>query len=357
MDSRSKILLAAGTVIVLAWVLLWMQPAIEQRLAPQPTAAWVAIAVEDNPLAEVGPIEVQAGTAFRLHAVLEARDRQGESVYYTEAKRLSIAGREIPAAQLRQWDRPLEARVRWFTVEGRRPFVALTASSEVELEVEELLRADWPTAWSVPGEIDAAHDNQIEIAGALTDRQQFGTLRYQVRVEIWREQDKLVPGQIVSSWGAEKLFAEIDRFPTVRLLLPGRLREVSRVFGLTQFETAVGAPAEQLRAVARLAGQGLAFNRATVLRDLLAEAGSRIDELDWRWVDLRGSSSWDSSLAAGDLLRVGARIVVLYRDLGSVGLLDYEDLCFDFVDGARIRPLGQVFSGEGEAVEMAHLPG
>ncbi len=91
------------------------------------------------------------------------------------------------------------------------------------------------------------------------------------------------------------------------------------------------------------------------MRDLLAGSAQRIDQLDWRWTDLAGGTSWGPELAAGDLLRVGERIVVMYQDGGAAGALDYEDLCFDFVDGARIRPLGEVFSGEGESVELANL--
>lgn len=355
MDSRLKVLLAAGTVIVMVLVGLWLQPDIERRLAPELLQAWVAIESEGSDIAEVGPVEFEAGSKFRLHAVLEARDRRGNPVYYTEATRLSFAGEEVPAASLRPWDRPIEARVRWFTVEGRRPYVALAPGAEVTLELEELLRSDWPTAWNVPGEIEAAYDDQLEVAGALDSRQYFGILRYQVRVELWGEEDKLVPGQTFASWGAEELRAEIERFPTARVLLAGPLREVSQVFGLTQLEPAAGAPGEQLTEVARLADLGLAFSRATLLRDLLEDTGKRIDELDWRWTDLSGDSTWGTSLAVGDLLRVGERIVVLYQDAGLAGVLDYQDLAFDFVDGARIRPLSEIFSGEGESVELANL--
>ena len=47
-------------------------------------------------------------------------------------------------------------------------------------------------------------------------------------------------------------------------------------------------------------------------------------------------------------MQVGARWVVLYRDAGRVGVLDPEDLCLDFDQGASIRRLSDVFSGEGE---------
>jgi hypothetical protein len=56
----------------------------------------------------------------------------------------------------------------------------------------------------------------------------------------------------------------------------------------------------------------------------------------------------------GDLLRVGARVVVIYADRGQQSVLDYEDLCFDFAAGAIVRALGDVFSGEDSVLE--HLP-
>ena len=54
------------------------------------------------------------------------------------------------------------------------------------------------------------------------------------------------------------------------------------------------------------------------------------------------------------MLRVGDRVVVLWRDAGNDGVLSYDDLAFDYVHGASVRALGEVFSGDGE-VELARL--
>ena len=47
--------------------------------------------------------------------------------------------------------------------------------------------------------------------------------------------------------------------------------------------------------------------------------------------------------------------MILYEDQGLPGVLDYDDWCFDFVQGISARSLGAVFSGEGATVEWASL--
>ena len=85
---------------------------------------------------------------------------------------------------------------------------------------EGLLRADWPVSWSIPGEIDAAHDNHLETGSAVAV-QEFGTQRYHVRIELYRQEDDMIPERVIRSWGVADLRPQIDRFPTVAMSLPG----------------------------------------------------------------------------------------------------------------------------------------
>ena len=85
MEKQSKLFAAIVVAVALVALAVIFQPAVEEKLAPEPHAAWVAIEVADSGLAKVGPVELEVGTAFELHAVLEARDRSGQPVYYTEA--------------------------------------------------------------------------------------------------------------------------------------------------------------------------------------------------------------------------------------------------------------------------------
>ena len=55
----------------------------------------------------------------------------------------------------------------------------------------------------------------------------------------------------------------------------------------------------------------------------------------------------EDGVEPGDLLRVGERLVILLQDRGIAGTLDYDDLCFDFFRGASVRPLREVFVGDG----------
>jgi hypothetical protein len=360
-DSPNRIFVIALVVVSLVVLAVLLQPEVEERLAPEPVTAWVAIEVDGSGVAEVGPVAVDAGTRFRLHAVLEARGRDGETVYYTEAPGLRLAGEELPASRLRRWERQRTVKVRWFTVEGERPWIEIDPEVGIAgFKIDELLRSDWPLAWSIPGEIDAANDNHLERGDALP-RQIFGTQRYHVRIEIYLQEDDLFADQVVRSWGKDDLRANVDRFPTVTMTVPGLAGPASRVFGLSQLAAPDDADAELLRQIEELARHDLAFGRLTVLRDQIRRAGKRSEDLVWQTVGLQGEVSWgeDAEAAAGDLLRVGRRMVVLYQDRGLTGVVDHADLCFDFEQGASVRTLQDVFGrgggGEDQAVELASL--
>ena len=93
------------------------------------------------------------------------------------------------------------------------------------------------------------------------------------------------------------------------------------------------------------------FSRLYLLRELLGGTAAAAEE--WRRLDLQAGLPWAGRLHTGDLIQVGARWVVLYRDAGEPDLLDADDLCFDFEHGAAIRRLGDIFSGEGEVEWLA----
>ncbi len=355
MQSRLFFIIVLVVALIAAAILL--QPAVEETLAPELRDAWVGIEVAGSGVAVVGPVALEAGTPFELHAVLEARDRQDRPVYYTEATRLAFGGEEVPAETLTIWQRRRPIKVRWFTVEGRRPYVMLDADTGIDgFEFQEFLRSDWPVTWSVPGEIDAANDNHLD-DGSAEKVQRFGTQRFHVRFELYRDEDSLIPEEVIRSPGVAELKPEIDRFPTVRMTLPGPAAAASRVFGLAQLEPPPGAGRELAGQIEELADNGIAYSRLTVLRDQIREAGRRPEDLGWTRIDFGGATRWDVEAGPGDLLRVGDRVVVLYKDLGTPGVVDPRDLCFDYVQGAAVRALGDVFVGSGNDVELASLGG
>jgi hypothetical protein len=360
MDSQNRVFLISLVLAMLVALGVLLKPTVEERLAPKLVRSWVGIEVAESGLAEVGPVEVPVGTRFHLYAVLEAKSRSGKPLFYTQAKRLSFSGEEVAADRLRLWDQRSPAKVRWFTVEGERPFVKLSNEQGVEsFSMREFLRSAWPLGWSTPGEIDAAHDDHLENDSAVPT-QLFGTQRFHVRVELYRFEDDLIPKQTIRSWGVDDLKANIERFPTVHMVAPDRLRPASLVFGLSQLEPAVNARPELLSQIDELARNGVAFSRPSVIRDQIQRTGKGLADLAWRSVDLAGEIQWqenegDGGAAPGDLLRVGDRLVVLYQDRGESGQLDYQDLCFDFTQGATVRALSDVFSGEGLAVEWAAI--
>lgn len=408
MTSEQKIAWAVVAAVVAGLVVVSFLPKVGEALAPEPRAAWVAVELEGSGLAVVGGAEFPAGTPFRLYAVLEA-DRDGEPLYYTEAPALAIGGRQVPAEAIRRWDRPHPVKVLWFTVEGRVPFLELEPGQGLDrFFFESFFRPEWGFEWTAEGSLDPAHDNQL-IAERRLPRLPFGTQRYQVRIEIFdRDREReLVPRVRFTSPGPEGLPGAASRRDgggpgagvenagsaasggaeapdtaaaaaapsgpaaaapsVVTATLPGPAGPASAVFGLTEIAPPSGADEQMRVELLRLTRSHYAFGRLELLATVLEAAGRKVEDLAWERIDLEGDVPWGQvvgSVAPGDLLRVGDRVVMLYRDAddgGRPGGLDRADLCFDYVAGAAVRPLGHVFaaqsreSGETGEVEWASL--
>lgn len=359
MDSQTRILVGAILVLTLLAAVVYLSPTIDEKLLqPKLTGAWVAIEVDGAGHADIGVVRIDAGTPFELHAVLEATTRGGDPVYYTEAPQLRFLDadgtpRPVPADAVKTWDRRPSVRQRWFTVEGRQPFLRLAAGEDAAAHrIELFFRPDWPNEWSVAGVVEAANDDQLDVGSRLDPKaQEFGTQRFHVRIELYSDDESVLPDERIASPGPDTLAAEPETFSTVVASLPAALAPASRVFGLTQIQAPAEASAELRAGLTALADRGLAFTRLTLLRDQLRQA----DETPWRELDLGSAPAWGSAVAPGDLLRVGERVVVLFRDDGEPGVLDYEDLCFDFAAGATVRALSDVFSGEDPVLEHRAL--
>jgi hypothetical protein len=81
---------------------------------------------------------------------------------------------------------------------------------------------------------------------------------------------------------------------------------------------------------------------------MLDRARLSYEDLKWTDVDLQEGPVWSlEAVEPGDFLRVGERIAILVADRGKPGVLDRSDLCFDFIKGARVRPLDEIFVGDG----------
>lgn len=351
-NNRTFLLILVGLGLLVAGIVL--RPKLAEQLAPRLTAVHVAIEPAGSGVARVGRVELTEGQAFQLRAVVEARRRNGDPVYYTDASRLQIGNEEIAAERLEPWSRNDIIKLRWFTVEGKTPYVRLSPGSGIDnFRMEEFARSDWPMAWTIPGEIDAANDNHF--SGGKAAAQSFGTQRYHLRFEIYAAEKDLVPIETLRSWGVSELRAEIERFPAVVVSVPGPTGPMSRVFGLTQLEPPADGDAALLSQIDELHRHGVAFSRFTLLRELVSSHNKLWQDLRWQTLSLAGDTAWrtaagsaDAGVAAGDLLRVGDRVVVLYRDAGLPQKLDPEDLAFDFERGARLSPLREIFSGDGE---------
>lgn len=356
MEKESKrVWWIVGAVLVVLIALRWA-PAAKNRLGPRPRAAFVAVEIGSNPASD-GRFELAAGTPFRLHAVLEAETLTGETVYYTEAGALRLAGETIPADRMRRWPEGRVARVRWFTVEGFAPYLEAASSQDLErFRLNENFQPGWGEGWSVEGRIDPKNV-QLDAASPLRPLA-FGSQRYAVRIELFASAEALTPTARAASRGAAAEFERPGTATGVVATLPAPFTALSRLYGLTQVELA-GDASEVLESTRRrwIEG-GLAFDRRNALRGHLEAAGTEAEALRWREIELSGSGlTWGSELHPGDLLQAGGRIVVLFADAGTKGTLDSADLCLDFGRGAKIYELGKLFRVEpGATVEWASLP-
>jgi hypothetical protein len=341
--------------VLLVVVFLFSSEVVEKEISPKPRAAWVAIELDNSGLARTGPVTAEGGTPFRLHAVLEAETFSGDTVYYTEARSLEIAGERIPPENLRVWDRSSEPRILWFTVEGFKPFLEIDEAADLEgFRFQENFRADWPRTWSIPGNLRPQGEPTYDFGPDL-DLPSFGTQRFHVRIEIFGPKSEITPELRLQSLRAADLPARVADFSTMAATLPGSLAAPSRTRGLTQIEPQSDILAAVADSLVDLYRDGLAFSRPLVLRDLLDQSQTTYEELIWRAVELGVDQGWgETGVGRGDLIRVGNRWVVAVEDRAVAGVLDREDLCFDFDKGFRLRRIGEVFTGDG-LIEWARL--
>ena len=357
-ERRIVVTVIAASAAVLLVLLLW--PRVQEGLAPEPVAAHVAILPEGQGAAVTGPVELAAGTPFTLHAVLEARDRTGQSVYYTEAPALEIDGRRVPDGALRTWDRRQIVKLFWFSVEGFTPYLDLDRPEQLDrFHFTEFFRPEWPATWSVAGRLAPRFSQFLVQEGAEEASRPFGTQRYQVRIELFGDEEDVTPAERFISTGGNALPEQAASFPTVYSTLAGPAGPASLAFGLTQIEPPPGAGSELLGRLGELTDRRVAFARTPLLRDVLDAAGVSRRDLRWDAVDLSAGPSWGEGADAvepGDLVRAGARVVVLYEDRGTSGVLDRADLGFDYQQGAAVRALSEVFTGGG-LLELARITG
>jgi len=357
-SSERRIVAWVIAVTTLGVLVLFLWPTAKEGLAPQLLRSHVAILPAGAETAMVGPVDVSAGTEFTLYAVLEASARGGEAVYYTDAPSLEVGGERVPEEALRPWDRAGVIKIFWFTVEGPSPYVKLEAPEQIDrFAFTEFFRPEWPSAWTIQGRLEPRYSDSLEREAMEIQARSFGTQRFQVRIEVFDHEDDPTPKQRFISVGGEALPESVGSFPTVYSSLDGPAGPASLAFGLTELEPPPDAGPEVQSQLVELTRRHLAFSRLALLSEVIQAAGHARSDLSWSDVDLAAGPSWgegEDAVDTGDLVRVGSRVVVLFRDRGVRGRLDREDLCFDFERGASVRTLSEVFTGEG-LVGLARL--
>jgi hypothetical protein len=343
---------AAGLVAALvAWR---FAPTWSEPFRPRLLAASVVVLPEGAAVASDGRHEIEAGRPFRLFAVVEAETFGGERIYFSEAPALSLGGREVPSAAIRPWPADRRALVRWLTIEGFAPYLAVASAADLDrFRLNENFRPEWGTGWSIAGTVDPRL--ALLEAGSPLRPLPFGIQRYAVRVELFDAAGALAPTARWSSPGAEIALAEPARLPTVVAALPPPVAVVSAAFGRTQVDPQPGLSPELESRLSGLVARDFAFEEPALLAAHLAAAGVGADALEFETITLgAGGPRWDEQVGAGDLLRAGDRIVVLYRDADGGGHLDPGDLVFDLHRGLRVLAAAEVFESETGELRLDH---
>lgn len=353
MESRRLVALLFVAILIAMGLALWLVPRVSERLQPVPQSAFVGIEVDDSGVARVGRVSLLPGKPFRLHAILEAKTPSGETVYFTEAAGIDF-GDGVVGDRVERWSGPQIVKVLWLTLEGAVPYLVLEDVEELaEFRFEEFFRAEWGRGWTASGSLEGRHNEQLMRDGTA-DGRPFGTQHYRAWIELFEDDRAIVPSERFKSPGFEELQEEPSKFSTAVVELAGSLATPSRVFGLSQIVLPEGADPSFVGQLARFLRDGLAFGRLVLLQAIVEGVGMSFEELDWQRLDLQQGGAFGERVQEGDLLRVGARWVVLFEDGGTSGVLDSEDLCMDFDRGAEVRPLSAVFVGGGD-VEWASL--
>ncbi len=307
--------------------------------------AYVGVDTEGSGDAVVGRRELLAGQRVRLFAILEAVSADGSPIYFSEARSITIDGEPVDPATIRRWEGRRIVKNLWSTVEGSAPYTEIDSVENLRrFRVESFSHPAWGNGWVAEASVRARRDDSLELEQA--QRLSFGTQHYQVWIELFDDEMALVPGERFKSAGPQELLADSSRFPAVEMHLEGALDLPSRKFGLSFLQPTPEAPEEVVETVAGWTEQNIASNRLLLLRALLERAGVAGGDAPWQRIELATGVSWDQ-VAPGDLLQVGDRWVVLYQDDGD-GELDPDDLCFDFLKGAMVRPISAVFVGTGD---------
>ncbi len=363
-QSLLRLVIGAG-IVVAGGLAFWFVPKVREARMPTLVRAMVGVEVDGDGVGRVGLVEAEAGSDYRLHAIVEAAPgRSGDAerlVYYSATPQVLVEGRLVEALPVDELDVLGSVRLLWFSVEYGVPFESLEDGARLDdFDYEPFFRPEWGSSWSIDGTLDASFDGLLDQDGPDLVRD-FGTLRYQVWVEVSRDEDAIVPDLRLTSAALPDATRLVAR-------LPGILGPPSAVFGLPAIVPGEGSWNEAERArLARLYDERLAFSQVSLLREMLERGGVGWDDLNWDLIPLDGSTPWqrhaEGSPAAGDLVRVADRWVVLYRDDdgdGSPGMLDGADLCFDFDAGAAVRRLDQIFvvgsDGEGDVLVASTEP-
>ena len=342
-DGESRRIWWIVAAILVALALVRWAPGWKRSLDPRPAAAYVALLADGDDVATDGPHRLEAGRAFRLFAVLEARTVTGGTVWYSDAPALRLGGRDVPSGSLRRWPAARVVRVRWFTVDGSRPFLEVASAADLDhLRFVENFHPDWGSGWSVPGVVDPQlaliePDDHLRPLG-------FGTERWAVRVELYARADALTPMARASSPGAERVIDDPKPVTSLIATLPEPLAAVSAAFGEPVLKPGPEIGPEARGRIDSWVARHLVTEGDRLLVEHLDAAGVAAGRLAFHDVLLGPDGPrWGSDALPGDLLRAGDRIVILDRDRGVPGRLDPEDVVFAFEDGARAIVLSRLF--------------
>jgi hypothetical protein len=361
------------------YYLFWER--ITERDIPELTGAFVAVQKEGESEATNQPPIGRYGEKIVLHAVVVGIKRgEKEATYFTYAQELIINGENIPPRRIEQWQKKWgNLRIFWFKIE---PLIIRVTEKDFKrkniVPYHESYLPSWSSYWQHEAHLKPTSDffakPKLEETEALIIREEaeeerMGTMRFKIRVALFKEGNRVVPIRGAIAPGIEQydelgitdavtrvtikgegdgLVSHLKAFYHLPYLqfpepLPLRMKRVNRFIGLDSITVILGA--------IRLSGRELppGDSPQSVLGKLTTIEYSRLvvadDGICHPLANPKRNINFGSfGVKPGDIILSEDHAGVITEDRGEKGLLDGEDIVLHAYDQPlSLDPLARAF--------------
>jgi len=317
------------------------------------------------------PRRLPAGARVEAAAVVTFTRRGGAARRVCALAPVEVGGERLEAEPPAAWPAGYGAlRATWFTVEPAVfAWERVDAAVADRLRYADLLAPELGQALLARPELEAHNDDFLSspIPGNTVPA---GPLRLKVRVGLYRDADRVLPDQAVSSPGAAELLAGTPLGVVIALpeaagidpAVADLARAACVTFAAGTWPDGGAAwplalsPRELVRR--RLVATPEAVAAAAAVGDPLAAPWRGAVGLTVAGEELRGAAHvrrarWGSEVRPGDAVTAGGRWAVLVADDGDGALTLGDRALFAWLGPVRFAPLAEALGGPAPGVPLA----